>query len=448
MNVESKKEKLLTHPINKLFYAYLLPSVSGTFVTSVYILADSVIIGKKIGQEALTALNIVLPIFSLFFSIGLLFGVGGSILLSIERGKGNEEKANCFFTLSLFLNLLVGGLAMLLCFGCYESLVLCLGGSELTIPYINQYLPTILWGGASFFFSTFFQAFIRNDKAPKLAMIAVITGGISNIILDIVFVIGWNMGMKGAALATVLGSVIVNGILLTHFFSKKNGLVLVFPFQTLLKNVLSIIKNGSTSFLVDISTGIVTLCFNLQLIKYMGDIGVTVYGIIANVTLIFYSLCNGVNQAAQPIISTNFGAGKMDRINQVKKLAIKNCVVVCLIPFVIAMVAPNLFTYIFIKPSEQVLRLAPKGIRIFFLGFLFAGYNIAMTNYFQSVTAAGRSLLLCLLRGIVLCLSFVFILPIWLGVTGIWLAVPLGEGITFLVALAIKRSFHTNKNSF
>ncbi len=421
-------------PINKLFFRYLIPSICGTMVTSIYVLADTIIIGKGLGLTALAALNIVLPLFNVFFGTGLLFGVGGSVLMSIYRGRGEYEKGNTYFSVSLLLNLIACILYMFLFLTYTEEIVRLLGATDATLPYVMDYAPYISCGIAAFSFSSFFQTFVRNDGSPKLSMIAVISGGIFNVIFDLVFVFPLHMGMTGAALASVGGSVLTVCILLTHFLSKNN--TLRFSFRHFSPScIIRIFQNGFTSFLVEICSGIVMFVFNLQLIRYVGNIGVSMYGVITNTAIVVLCLCNGINQAAQPILSINHGAGKKERVAQLKTLGLRTSLIICSVPAIVGLLAPNVFTCIFLNPNQEILALSSQAIRIYFTAFFITGINLFIIGYFQSVIQPLLSLILCLLRGCVLSILFVYLLPPFLDSTGIWLAVPLAETITTLIGL-------------
>ena len=425
---------LTTEHVSRLFFRYLIPAIMGTMVTSIYVLADTIIIGKGIGIDAMAALNIVLPLFNIFFGNGLLFGVGGSVLMSIARGRGDTKAGECYYTVALILNIITCVLYTLLFWIFMEPIARFLGATDITMPYVMDYVPYIIAGLSVFAFSTFLQTFVRNDGSPKLAMTAVVAGGISNVFLDLLFVYPLHMGMAGASIASVIGSGITVTILLFHFRSQSCGLK--FSLEGInFKYVKQIFTNGFTSFLVEITSGIVMFVFNIQLIEYVGDIGVSMYGVICNTAIIVICLCNGINQAAQPIISTNHGAGLYARIESVRKLGTKTAVVICSIPAIIGLIVPNLFTYIFLNPNEEILALSPVAIRTYFIGFFVMGVNMFIVGYFQSIVKPALSLILCLLRGCVLSILFVTILAPLFGVVGIWASVPLGEFVTLFIAL-------------
>ncbi|MBQ2922018.1 MAG: MATE family efflux transporter [Tyzzerella sp.] len=425
---------LLTESVSKIFFRYLIPAILANMVTSIYILADTIIIGKGIDTLAMAALNIILPLFNIFFGVGLLFGVGGSVLMSIARGRGDEQLGKCYFTLSIILNAITCLILTVLLWIFMEPVVLFLGATEATLPYIRDYAPYVILGLSAFAFSSLLQTFVRNDGAPRLAMIAVVSGGVLNVILDLIFVFPLQMKMAGAAISSVIGSLCTICILLLHFLSKTNGLNFSLK-RFSLSCIGRIFQNGFTSFLVDITSGIVMFVFNIKILEYAGDNGVSMYGVICNTAIIVVCLCNGINQAAQPILSTNYGAGFTKRIGQIRSLGIKTALIICALPTILGLIMPNMFTYIFLNPNEEILAMSPSAIRIYFIGFLAMGINMFVVGYFQSTAKPKLSLLVCLARGCVLSIIFVTILAPTFGINGIWASVPLAEFVTLFISI-------------
>lgn len=220
-------------------------------------------------------------------------------------------------------------------------------------------------------------------------------------------------------------------ILAAHFFTKKNQLK--WNFRAIKRSCLKeIILNGTASFLIEIASGITIFVFNLQLLQYVGNTGVTVYGIICNTAIVVTCLSKGVNQAAQPILSINYGAGLQKRTKEVQRLTMVTSLIVCGVIVLIGVVTPDFFTYIFLNPDENILAMSGDAVRIYFVGFLFMAVNMVYICYFQAIVRNGYALLLCLLRGCILVLIFVYILPLLLGVYGIWLAFPAAELLTMV----------------
>lgn len=433
---------LLEGPIKALYRKYLFPSISATLVTSIYILADTMMIGRGVGPVGIAALNLLLPVFSLFFGTGMMFGVGGSVLFSISRGRKEEAMCRRYFTAALFLALSVGiiyGAGFLFFF---DPVTKFLGRNESMDLFVRQYGKILIAGAPIFVCSSFFQAFVRNDREPKRAMAAVITGGVSNVILDYVFIFPLDLGMAGAAAATVIGSLITVVILLTHFVSPANTLRLARRFGFREMRVAAV--NGASSFLVEMTSGIVVFLFNRQLLSYVGDLGVVVYGIVSNSALIASSIFNGISQAAQPVMAMNFGAGKHSRVENTRRMALKTAAAAGVLFTAIGLFCPEMLVYAFVEPTEEIMAMGVTAVRIYFLSFLAAGSNVLFATYFQSVLKPGFAMTICMLRGIVLNAVFVFLLPMVFGVNGIWAAMTVTECATLLCAfLMLKRGRKT-----
>jgi len=423
-----KKVNLLEDPVKKLFAGYLLPSISATMVTSIYILADTLMIGRGVGAIGIAALNILLPLFSLFFATGMLFGAGGGILLSVCKGKKDGLAGNQYYTAAFIMAAVMSITYTVFGHAFFLPITAFLGRNENMTPYVEEYGRILISGAPAFLFASFYQVFVRNDKAPRLAMTAVVSGGVLNIILDYVLMFPMQMGMKGAAAATVIGSFVTLFILLTHLVSKEN--TLRFVTGICLKQAADVVKNGFSSFLLDMCNGIVTFLFNRQILSIAGELGVVVYGIISNSAYIASSVSNGISQAVQPILATNYGAGKKERLKEVRHLAEGTACLSGVLFAATGLLFPALVTEAFVRPDKDILAMAVPAVRIYFLSFAAMGLNVLYTTWFQSVMEPANALRICLLRGIVLNSLLVFVLPLYMGVTGIWTVMPLTEMLT------------------
>ena len=423
--------------------SYLIPSVSATLVTSIYILADTVMIGRGIGAAGMAALNILLPLYSVYFGLGMLCGVGGSVLFCFERGRGNERAARGYFTTALLMALVFAVLSFFLCRAFFVPLLGLLGNTDSMAEYAWPYGRVLVTASPVFIASSFLQAFVRNDGAPRLAMAGVISGGVTNVILDYITIYILDWGMGGAALATATGSTLTVLILSAHFFTRENHLRPVRAVR--LKKVGEIVSSGLASFLMEVSSGLVTFLFNRQLLACVGEIGVVVYGIISNTALVVLSVSNGIAQAVQPLLAMNFGAGKKERVREACRLGIRTALFVGILFMAIGLLFPVPLSHLFLEPSPEVLSMAVPAIRMYFICFPAGEWNILCGAYFQSIVRPGISLTISLLRGVVLNSLFVFLLPVFWGVNGIWLTVTAAECLTAVVtAVFMKKELTQN----
>ncbi len=432
------KPDLLNDDVRSLFFRYLFPSVGGSMVTSVYILVDVIMIGKGVGGDAVAALNIVLPLYALFFGLGFLFGMGGSVLMSVSLGRGDVAGAGRYYATAAAANAASAVLLLIFFNALFEPVIQLLGATPTTAGFIHEYGRVMLLGTPFYMFSAFLQVFLKNDRAQKLAMVGVVAGGVLNIILDYLFIFVLKWGIVGASWATVIANAATVAVMSAHFLTK--GCTLRLRRADMAPRLIpAICKNGLSLFLIEISWGMVVFVFNLQLLRYVGDVGVTVYGILANVAIIVISLCNGIAQAAQPILSYNYGACRPDRVRATARtgmlIALTLGAAICLA----GVLFPAFITEIFLIPTREIYALAGPAITLYFLSFTAMAGNIFLNTWFQSVLRAKAAFLVTLLRGFALSVALVYVLPLFMGLTGIWLAIPFAETLTLAVALAMMR---------
>lgn len=434
---------LLNDDSKKLFLQYLFPSIGATMVTSIYILADTIMIGKGINGEAVAALNILLPLFSLMFGIGYLFGNGGAILMSVALGMKDEKRARQYFSTAIFLAVTLSILLLLITYLLFEPLIQLLGVTNDTYYYVTEYGKVFIFGIPFFILSPFLQIFLRNDRAAKRAMVAVISGGVLNIILDYIFIFLLDLGMFGASFATVLGNITTFLILCSHFFTKENTLLWKKTDVSFLKTG-AILGNGFSSFLVEVSAGIVIFAFNRQLLYYSGVIGVTVYSIISNSALIVGALNNGIAQAAQPILSRNFGAGFYNRVQKTMRYGLITAFIAGAVFMCIGIFLPSIVIYTFLNPTNEIFAMAKPAIQLYSFAFFAMAGNIFLNTYFQSLVRPKIALLISFMRGLILNIALLYTLPLILHVNGIWLTMPITEFVTLLVGFMLVKKLSLN----
>lgn len=431
---------LLNGKIRPIYLNYLFAALGSALIVSIYSLVDMVAVGQYEGPPGAAAMACLQPMFSLFIALGLLFGIGGSVMLSIARGRGEADNGNRFFTVAVIAALVVSAVITVL-FALFREFFLTLFGADAELlPYCMEYTYWLTMAVPFFLMAQVLGSFLRNDGAPFLATMSTILGGSFNIFGDIFFVFTCDMGIGGAGLATFLGQVISVAVLLVHFFRKKNTLRFLRPAAPGgdLKAVCSV---GFSPFIVDISLGVTIAVFNNQIIRLSDADHLAVFGVLSNCIVLFQCLFYGVGQAAQPIISINHGARLHDRVRHLLRLAVITAVVMGVLFCGVVELFPTAILRLFMDVTAPVLAIGPSILRTYAIAFLFMGVSIVAGYYFQSIMKNGQSLLISLLRGFFLSAALAFLLPALFGFSAIWWAMPLTELITLVIsAVLVRRS--------
>ena len=323
----------------------------------------------------------------------------------------------------------------------FERPLLTFFGADETLPALAQrYMILIKVVFPLFLFNQMFAAFLRNDGAPALATLGVLSGGIFNVFGDWFFVFPCDMGVYGAGLATALGSAVSFLVMLTHFVSRKNTLRLVKP-KRLVRKLWKIAVTGFSSFFIDMAMGILTVLFNRQIMQYLGSDALAIYGPIINVSTFVQCCAYSVGQASQPIISTNFGAGKEARIRETLRYALWTVVFFGVFWTAPSVACPNLYIRIFMSPTETILAMAPAIIRAYAISFLLLPFNIFSTYYFQAILQPKAAFIVSVARGLVISGALILMLPLLAGADSLWFAMPITELVTAVYAAACIRRY-------
>lgn len=432
---------LLKTSVKKLYFKYLAASFGSALIASIYGLADTAMVGQYQGPAGTAALAVVAPVWNIIYSLGLLTGIGGSVIFATLRGQGlaSQENEQEYFSLTLILSGILSAVCWVGLIFFDKQLLLFFGAEETLLPLAREYLLPIKFAVPSFLFSQVLSAFLRNDGAPGLATKAVLTAGIFNVIGDYVLIFIFDMGIMGAGIATALGNLVSVGIMLSHFFSAKNTLRFVKPTKTAIKckNMFSV---GFSTFFIDIAMGILTVLFNRQIVKYLGTDALAVYGIIVNVSTFVQACAYGTGQAAQPIISVNYGAGKSKRVRETLKYGVISASLFALFWTVLILALPNMFTYLFMNPTKEVLSIAPAIIRCYGFSFILLPFNVFSTYYFQAIMKPAASFVVSVGRGMLISGGLILILPVLFGPSSVWLAMPVTELViaAFVVVFMIR----------
>ena len=293
--------------------------------------------------------------------------------------------------------------------------------------YINIFLPVAV-------FSNYIAIFVRADQDPNRAMLGVMLGGVVNIVLDIVFVFPFQMGIGGAALASAIGMVIQVLVGTTHFFSSKNQLKFIRP-KHVLSSVGQIIGNGIPSFFNEFANGFIVLLFNIQILRYCGEAALSVYSVISNCVILFNSLFTGVGQSIQPIIATNYGAGKWGRIKKVRNMAFFTIAILGAVFSLSGILFPEGVCSVFMNLKDEMRVIARSGLRMYFVAFLPMGINLLTSYYLQSILCVKRSLCISLLRNVFLSSVAILTFPLLFDGNSLWLVMPVVEVVVLVLTL-------------
>ena len=431
----------LTSKIRPMYFKYLAAAFGSALISSIYGVVDMAMVGQYQGADGTAALAVVSPVWNIIYSLGLLMGIGGSVVFSNLRGKSeeNHKKSNEYFTAALIGVAALAVITWVIVIFFDRELLLLFGAEETLLPLARRYIFPVKFVVPSFLFTQLMAAFLLNDGNPALATRAVLFGGFFNVFGDYFFVFAMDMGITGAGLATAMGSVFSLLIMLTHFRSKKNTLKLKKP-ENLFFMLKTISITGFSTFFIDVAMGILTMLFNRQILKYLGTEALSVYGIIINISTFVQCCAYSIGQASQPIISTNLGAGKGERISQILKYALGTAAVFGLIWTALAEFAPTLFVNIFMTPTENILAIAPNIIRSYGISFILLPLNIFSTYYFQVLMKPATSFVVSVSRGALISGIFIYLLPAIAGADAIWFSMPLTELIVtiYVIAMIIK----------
>ena len=434
---------LLHSKVKSLYFKYLSAAFGSSLISCIYGMVDMAMVGQYQGPNGTAALAVVAPVWNIIYSLGLLMGIGGSVLFSTLRtSRQNKGRENQYFTVAVIGSCILAVLATVGVI-CFEKPILTFfGANETLLPLAIEYIQPIKFVFPLFLFNQMLAAFLRNDGNPGLATFGVLAGGIFNVFGDYTFVFPCGMGIYGAGLATAIGSAISFIVMMTHFFSRKNTLKLV-RVECLCKKLAEITVNGFSSFFIDVAMGILTVLFNRQIMKYLGANALAVYGPIINISTFVQCCAYSVGQAAQPIISANFGAGKGSRIKETLSLSIWTSTAFGVFWTALSMICPNLYIYIYIfmSPTDEILAIAPAIIRTYALSFILLPFNIYSTYYFQAIMKPKAAFIVSVARGLVISGILILLLPLIMNANSLWYAMPITEVVTMGYAIAAMKKY-------
>ena len=434
--------ELGTEKIGKLLKQYALPAIIAQTASSLYNMVDSIFIGQGVGPLAISGLAVTFPLMNLSTAFGTLVGAGAATMLSVLLGQKNYKAANKVLGNVVSLNVILGLVFMAVALIFIDPILYFFGASENTLPYAKEYIQIILYGNIVTHLYFGLNAAMRSSGNPKKAMALTIFTVVFNTILDPIFIFVFDMGIAGAAWATVIAQTVAMIVVLRHFsdrsraFHFEKGIFQLDP--RVAKDSLTI---GMGPFLMNAAACLVTLFINQQLRDYSGDLGIGSYGICNRFIFMFIMICMGLNQGMQPIAGYNYGAKQYSRVKEVFWQTAKLGTVVTTICFAIGMFIPRLAAGIFTH-DEALLDMSAEGMRLLTLGFPIVGFQMIGTNFFQSLGMVKKSIILSLSRQLLFLLPLLYILPLWYGANGVWMSFPISDVLSaLLTAILLRRLF-------
>lgn len=423
--------------ILKKFIKYVSLNVIGMIGLSFYILADTFFVSKALGSTGLAALNFSISLYSLIHGTGLMIGIGSATSYIFKRSKNNQKDANETFTIAVKIGILIGIIFLIIGQVFSREISFILGADSSTIDYSSTYLKVIFSFAPFFILNNILLAFVRNDSSPKLAMAGMLIGSFSNIILDYIFMFPLKGGMFGAALATGLAPVISIMVLSIHYFNKSNTFNFV-KCKLKLKEIKNIFSLGLSSFINEVSSGIVLIIFNLVILKISGNIGVAAYGVVANLALIVVAIFTGIAQGIQPLTSRAYGKKDIFELNKILKYSIITSIGISTLVYLNTFIfSENLINIFNSENNIELLNIAIKGLRIYFIGFFFTGINIVSAAYFSAIEKYKKAFLISICRGFLIIIPMVILLSNILGMNGVWLSFVLTDFIVALISVTL-----------
>lgn len=420
--------------MKKKFAKYVSQNMLGMVGMSLYILADTYFISKAVGSNGITALNLVLPVYNLIFAIGSMIGVGSAIRYVVEKNKG-EQSCESYFFHALLWAVLISIIFILIGIFIPDKLVGLLGGDAEIINVGKNYTRIFMVFAPFFMCNYVCNAFVRNDGAPSIAMCATLFSSLFNIVFDYILMFPLGLGMEGAALATGISPVIGILICCIHFRSDKCSIKLQ-PVIPSVKKLVYSCQVGVSSFVAEISSGVITIVFNMIILRLAGNIGVAAYGVVANTSLVAVALFNGIAQGSQPLISDYYGKGQAKNVSSILKMAIATSLSVAVLLILFIYTCAPFVTSIFNSEHDaQLAAYAERGLRLYFTGFLFAGINIVGSAILSAVESVKYAFAASIMRGFVAITVFAFVLSAAFGMTGVWLAFPAAEFVTMFIII-------------
>jgi putative MATE family efflux protein len=425
--------------LTKQFFKYVSQNIFGLLGTSCYILADTYFIAQAAGTDGVTLLNLCLPIYNLIFAFGSMIGLGAATRYAILRAQG-DARAQRYFSNAIFSVCILAVPFMLVGIFRPDGLLRLMGGDADIVALGMNYARIFLMFTPFFMCNYVVASFVRNDGDPSLAMVATLSGSLFNVVFDYIFIFPMGLGLPGAALATAISPILSIAVCSAHFIKKSNTITFVrkAPSVRLLAQSCQL---GISGFVGELSSGVTTTVFNFLLLRLAGNVAVAAYGVVANFALVATAIFNGVAQGAQPLVSQCYGKNEMAGARKLLLLGCGTALGLAALLYGVVFGYTDVLTALFNSENSALMAtFAHSGMRIYFVGYFFAGCNIVAAGYLGAVNRPAEASITSLCRGMVAIVVCSLVLSALFGMNGVWAAFPVSEAITLaLTVFLLKR---------
>lgn len=419
---------------NKLI-RFTLPTIIMMILTSIYGVVDGIFVSNRVGSDAFASVNLIMPVIMILGTVGFMMGTGGSALVSKTIGEGDKEKANRYFSMLIYLLIIIGIVLTIIGIILIEPMAKLLGADKKLLNDCVVYGRTLLIFLVPFCLQNSFQSFLIVAEKPTLGLVVSIISGVCNVTLDFLLIYVFEMGVFGAALATGISQVIGVIIPLLYFITKKSSILRFTKTRFELKPIVKTFTNGSSEMLTNLSTSLVSMLFNAQLMKYAGSDGVVAYGIIMYAGFIFSGIYMGYALGSAPIVGFHYGAKNTDELKNLLKKSIILIAVTALVITGLAEISSRMMASIFVGYDMNLMNITTKAIRLFSISYLISGFNIFASSFFTALNNGLVSAIISFLRTLVFQVVMIYLLPAIWGINGIWLAVVFAEILSLIVSV-------------
>lgn len=414
---------------------FTLPTIIMMIFTSIYGVVGGLFVSNVVGSDAFAAVNLIMPALMVLGTVGFMIGTGGSAIVSKTLGEGDKEKANRYFSMLIYLIIILGVILTVIGIICIRPTSILLGAKGTMINDCVLYGTTLLVALIPFLLQNCFQSFLVVAEKPTMGLIMSIISGVLNIVLDFLFIYVLKMGIFGAALATAISQTIGGCVPFIYFIRENKSLLRLVKTKFELSPILKACSNGSSEMVTNLSMSVVNMLYNFQLIKYAGTNGVVAYGIIMYVGFLFSGTYIGYSIGTAPIIGYHYGAENIEELKSLLKKSLRLLGITAIVMTVLSEILAPLLASIFVSYDKELLKMTVLAIRLFSLSYLISEINIFASSFFTALNNGFVSAVISFLRTLLFQIAMIFLLPRFLGLNGIWLSVVVAEVLSLIVSI-------------